>query len=69
LLEPQREANLLPLSGQHVDASRTHDSRQQTSYEPGVPQLVAVLLRRHAAEKITADKLLGNRRPALREER
>ena len=45
------------------------DRRQHRGHEPGGAKLVAVLLRRDAAEKIAAHELLGNRRPALREER
>ncbi len=48
-------------------APMTDDST--TGHEPGVAKLVAVLLRRHAAEKSAAHELLGNRRSALREER
>jgi hypothetical protein len=34
-----------------------------------VARLIAVLPRRHALQKIAADELLGERRPALRKER
>ena len=69
LFEPQREPHLLPLPSQHVDASCAHHRRQRPCHEPSGPKLVAVLLRRLAAEKAAAHELLSNRRPALREER
>ena len=69
LLNPQRESNLLPFPSEHVDASRANHGRQHARHESGVPELIAVFLRRLILKKTTPHELLGDRRSALRENR
>ena len=69
LFEPHGEPHLLTLPGQHVDAARPDHGRQRASREAGRPELVAVLQRRQAAEKLTTHELLGDGGAALRKDR
>jgi hypothetical protein len=67
--EPQREPDLFELPEHHVGVARANHSGQRASHETGVPELVAVLLRRLALQKHTPHELLRERGSALREDR